>query len=286
MSNVTSYLNDDRALLRGSQFLANESNWSEEMHRTREAFGHNEPSRQGAKVTYGWHVVLGFSPDEIDLNGGPLTPGDCMDYAARYASERYGGGPGSVGSYEAVWVLHHERCKDDGSSRYAVHMFVSRTDLDSGRRLCEGRGQAGVRARVETVRRLDEEYGLRQLQKGQRNVRTHAMQPTAEEKKMRARGIEPDKDYIRSCVKRRIGEISRDAPEGNRMRELAARLKEDGVAMTMSKDRRQVQFQREGSRYKVNGFRLGRGFSPAGLAAGLGIETAKAMERAAERDME
>lgn len=53
---------------------------------------------------------------------------------------------------------------------------------------------------------------------------------------MRARGAAPDKDIIRECVTRRVCEIAQEAPEGNRMRELALRLKADGVEMVASKN--------------------------------------------------
>lgn len=41
------YLNDERALMRDSQHIANEDRWFEEMDATREAYGHNAPGRAG-----------------------------------------------------------------------------------------------------------------------------------------------------------------------------------------------------------------------------------------------
>ena len=83
-----------------------------------------------------------------------------------------------------------------------------------------------------------------------------------------------------------MDEIEREAPEGNRMRELSKRLGQDGIKMTVSKSVKQVQFQRAGSSYKVNGSRLGRGFSMSGIAKGLGIRAGLWMANAVSEDME
>lgn len=86
------------------------------------------------------------------------------------------------------------------------------------------------------MREMETRWGLRQLEKGQRNSRVHAMQPTKAEKEMRTRGAAPDKDIMRECLTRRVREIAQEAPEGNRTRELALRLKADGAEMVASKN--------------------------------------------------
>ncbi len=48
--NVAKYLDDERALARASQNLADESRWAAEMDATREAYGHNAPGKKGAKA--------------------------------------------------------------------------------------------------------------------------------------------------------------------------------------------------------------------------------------------
>lgn len=40
LKSLSGYLNDERALMRDSQNLVDESRWAEEMDRTREAYGH------------------------------------------------------------------------------------------------------------------------------------------------------------------------------------------------------------------------------------------------------
>lgn len=145
VGNLGKYLNDDRALLRDSQHIVNDRRWEKEMDATREAYGHNDPSRAGAKVTYMYHQVIGFNPDECSCNGGKMTPEKCMDFAREWVRNRYP-------SQEAVWVLHQEHCNADGTDRYAVHIGINRTDLETGKRLCEGRGQKAKVERANAMR--------------------------------------------------------------------------------------------------------------------------------------
>ena len=279
VGNLGKYLNDERALMRGSQHIVDDKRWDKEMERTRAAYGHDRAGRAGAAATYMYHQVIGFNPDECSCNGGKMTPERCMEFAKEWVGKRYP-------NQEAVWVLHKEHCRADGTDRFAVHIGINRTDLSTGRRLCEGRGQKAKVERAKAMRELDEKWGLRQMVKGERNSRVHAMQPTRAEKEMHARGVQPDKAYIRQHVRQRVAEIGREAPDGNRMRELSQRLEQDGVHMTVSKSGKQVNFQREGSPYKVSGSRLGRGYSMAGLAKGLGMGAGIYLANAASRDME
>lgn len=131
LKSLSGYLNDERALMRDSQNLVDESRWAEEMDRTRETYGHNSPSRAGAAVTYMYHHVIGFNPDECSCNGGSMTPEKCMQFAREWVQGRYP-------NQEAVWVLHKEHCTADSTDRYAVHVGINRTDLETGNRLHEG----------------------------------------------------------------------------------------------------------------------------------------------------
>lgn len=273
------YLNDERALMHDSQHITNEGRWFEEMDATREAYGHNAPGRAGASTTYMYHQVIAFNPDECSCNGGKMTPQKCMEFAKDWVQTRYP-------AQEAFWVLHKEHCAADGTDRFAVHIGINRTNLETGNRLCEGRGQKAKVDRANAMRALDAKWGLRQMVRGERNSRVHAVQPTRAEKEMHARGVHPDKAYIRQHVRQCVAEISREAPTGNRMRELASRLKADGIEMSVSKDGKQVRFQREGSGFKVGGSRLGRGFSMQGIAKGLGMEAGMQLAKAASQEMD
>lgn len=262
--NLGRYLDDERAVARESQHIVDERRWASEMEDTRVAYGHDTPARKGAANTFMYHQVLGFNPDECDINGGRMTPETCMDYAREWVRTRYP-------SHEAVWVLHKEHCAADGTDRYAVHIGINRTDLETGRRLNEGRSRNAKIERANAVRDMDARWGLRQMRANERNSKVHARQPARAERELHARGIQPDKAYIRAAVARNVEQISREAPDGNRMRELSRRLERDGVHMALSADGSQLQFQRDGSPFKVNSSALGRGFSKAGIARGLGM---------------
>ena len=121
----------DKALAHGTQNIIDDDRWFQEMADTRAAMGHDRPGKAGAKCTYMQHQILGFLPDECDLNGGKMTPELCMRYAREYVAERYP-------NQEVVMVLHRERCRADATDRYAVHLGINRSDLETGRRLDEG----------------------------------------------------------------------------------------------------------------------------------------------------
>ena len=171
----------DKALAHGTQNIIDDDRWFQEMADTRAAMGHDRPGKAGAKCTYMQHQILGFLPDECDLNGGKMTPELCMRYAREYVAERYP-------NQEVVMVLHRERCRADATDRYAVHLGINRSDLETGRRLDEGPARKAAASRVKTVRTLDERYGLRQLERGKANSRVHARQPGTEERDMARKG--------------------------------------------------------------------------------------------------
>ena len=91
LSRLRDYLSWDRekALAHGTQNIIDEDRWFQEMADTRAAMGHDRPGKAGARCTYMQHQILGFLPDECDLNGGKMTPEMCMRYAREYAAERY-----------------------------------------------------------------------------------------------------------------------------------------------------------------------------------------------------
>lgn len=165
------YIEGKDALLRDCINVFEPHRAFEEMAETRRAAGHDRPSRRGAANTVMLHQVLAFLPEEADMNGGPLSPEDCMRYAREYASRR------GYDAHQVVLALHEERCEEDGTSRYAVHLAINRTNLDTGKRLCEGRSAQAKRDRAATVRALDAEWGLRQVVEGAENSRIHKRQP-------------------------------------------------------------------------------------------------------------
>ncbi len=245
----------DKVLAHDTMNIMEERRWFEEMDETREAFGHNKPGRKGARCTYMQHQVLAFNPDECSCNGGPMTPERCMDYARDYVLSRYP-------DQEVVIVLHSERCKGDGSERYAAHMGINRSNLATGRRLDEGPARKAALARVRTVRELDERYGLRQLERGKANSLAHARQPSEAERDMARKG-HPERSEnarVRAIVAKRIDEVGRMSRCDDRLGELSRRLAKDGITLTKSK-RNQLQYQFKskslGRVRRINGARLG-----------------------------
>lgn len=158
LSRLRDYLSWDRdkALAHDTQNIIDEDRWFQEMTDTRRAMGHDRPGKAGARCTYMQHQILGFLPDECDLSGGRMTPELCMRYAREYVAGRYP-------NQEVVMVLHRERCRADVTDRYAVHLGINRSDLETGHRLDEGparKGQAerseNARVRVAVARRIEE----------------------------------------------------------------------------------------------------------------------------------
>lgn len=271
------YLDDERALVRGSQNITDASRAFEEMADTRKAYGTDRPAREGCANETMLHQVIAFLPEDADINGGKMTPDRCMRFAEEWLERNYP-------DLEAYYALHREKASD-GTERYAVHIALNRTMLDgTGRRLDEGPARVAKARRAQAMREMDKRWGLKQLRANERNSALHARSPTRAEREMRSRDEQPIKDEIRKCVKARVDEIRNASPTGNRMRELARRLSRDKVSMTLSKDGKQLQFRRGG--LTVNGDALGRGFSPAGIAKGLGMEEGRRNERDREQEMD
>lgn len=209
------YLDDGRAIARDTQNIARPEKWFDEMSETRELAGHDEPSRRGAKNILLLHQVLAFLPDALEQYGGKLSPKLCMGYAKEYAQIRYP-------HQQILFVEHRERCKADGTERIAVHMAICITDTETMRRLDEGRPRAAMRKRVETVRKLDREWGLPQVEKGKVNSHIHRQQPRGVEKEMIGRGALPFKSTLRATCNR----VLRNARS---MDEFRALLETEGI---------------------------------------------------------
>lgn len=286
-----------KACARGSQNLADDRNWAAEMEGTREAHGHNKPARKGAHVTYMYHQIIGFNPDECSMNGGKMDERACMKYAAEYVRRRYP-------DQEAVWTLHREHSRD-GTDRWAVHIGINRTNLATGRRLDEGPARKARASRVAAIREMDREFGLRQLTRGKRNSRTHARQRSREERKAQAalvreaesEGRDPiptQNERVRRAVARSIEETRSHGETKDPEEEFRRRLATRGIALGTSASGDYQYRWREGeATRKVNGIRLGeirtRGgrvfrFSRGAVRAMLGLE--RQLRRQAEREEE
>lgn len=290
-----------------SQNLNDPDQWADEFARTRAAYGHDKAAKKGCRNTVCYHHILAFNPDECDVNGGKLTRADCMDYAREWCGRWYP-------NQEAAWALHLEKAPD-GTERYAVHVAINRTDLSTGKRLDEGRASRQKTLHAKRVREMDEERGLKQLERGVRNSAAHARQQSRGEQRAREAGraedaaYKTDLDRVREAVSASAAEVAASGSE-NKMRDLARSLEAKGIGMHVSADkgadkahrRREVVFDYQPSgrsakgtaggresrpeRRRISGPKLGRGYSLAGLSARLGIAAARTMARAVEESME
>lgn len=288
-----------------SQHLNDPANWEREFDRTREAYGHNRAGKAGAKCTYCYHQIIAFNPSECDLNGGRLTAQDCMGFAREWV-ERY------YPNQEAVWALHREHCAADGTDRWAVHVAINRTDLETGKRLDEGRASRQKVLHASRMRDMDERWGLAQMEKGARNSAHHARQQSRGERRAREAGLarsprfETDLDHVRRVVRESVQEVARGG-EANKMRALNESLERRGVHMRLSRDKtlksRDLVFEyrptgtmpgkgpKHPRKASISGRKLGRGYSLTGIQGGLGIagrwlaiETARAVDESMGSD--
>lgn len=202
------YINDDKkVLLRDCQNMegcTDIKRWASFMEMTREGFGHNKASRRvrdketgelvDAKNVIMYHQILAFLPDECSCNGGPLTPEDCMRYAKEYAKTYYP-------NQQVVFAAHDEYCKADHTHRWAIHMVINRSDILTGKRLNEGRGQEAKVRRAKRVREMDDRWGLKQVERDERNSAVHKRQPSKVEREIEARGGESYKTNTRELCR-------------------------------------------------------------------------------------
>lgn len=279
MASLKKYLTDDRALAHGSQNLLHENERAfKEMEQTRQAWGHTEPAKANCANTVALHQIIAFKAEEADFNGGKMTVEKCMEFTRDWLSTRYP-------YQEAFFSLHKEYCRADNTNRYAVHICINRTMLDgSGRRLDEGFGRAAAYSRAQAMREMDKRWGLEQVRANERNSIIHARQPTRAEREMEKRGIRTDKKYLRQAIKASIKEV-KQYPSINKVRELSKALESKGVKMTLSKNGKDFTFERESTSRKVNGVKLGRGFSKAGIEKGLSAGIEKSLERSKDEGM-
>lgn len=143
--NACAYIADERALARDTLNIANPRQWQREMESTRAAYGHDRAGRVGVRPTLAYHEVIAFLPDECDIHGGSVTAERAMDYAREYVSRVYP-------NQEAALALHDE------GGRWAVHVVINRTDLETGKRFDRS---ARVRREMHEVQHeMDERYGL------------------------------------------------------------------------------------------------------------------------------
>lgn len=178
---------DERIMIRGEQFLpsinggaASWRKWDSLMEATRKSFGHDKPSRhvrdkktgemRPARNTIMYHQILSFLADDCDINGGKLTPEECMAYAKEYIEKYYP-------THEVVYAVIKDRYASDGIENYVVHLIINRSDLSSGKRMNEGRADATAKIHANRIRAMDVRWGLRQVRKGMANSQIHAKQP-------------------------------------------------------------------------------------------------------------
>lgn len=245
--NLGRYIDSEKAIMRESRFIADEKNWAREMERTREMYGHDTPSREGAKNVTQYHQIIAFNPDECALNGhGGMTPEDCMDYAREFLEREYA-------AQEAVMVLHREHCKADGTDRYAVHIAVNRTDLETGKRYHNGTPEQAKARQAELAKTLDRERGLRAVERG-RNSRDHEKQPTRAEREMIGRGETPIKQELRNEIDKSRTEVM-SRPSRNHVKDLAENLEKKGIAMDRTADKQDFKYGYKG--IEVKGENLG-----------------------------
>lgn len=257
LKNVESYLDwhRDKALAHDTFNIIDEDRAFIEMDETRRSAGHDVPGKANSRWTPMEHQVVAFNADECSCNGGKMTPELCMEYAREYVRTRYE-------DYESVLVLHLERCASDNTDRYCCHIAINRSNILSGLRLDEGPARQAARARVATIRALDEKYGLKQLERGKANSRVHGRQPGSAERDMARKGQaeRSENERVRRTVAKRIEEVGRIPDCPDRMAELSRRLARDGIRLKRSKGGDlQYRFHSKslGGERKVNGARLG-----------------------------
>ena len=100
---------------------------------------------------------------------------------------------------------------------------------------------------------------------------------------MQKRGERSNKNYIRDAVRSSMREMkaehSREGLEG-----LRGKLAAKGVSCEVSSNKRDLTFTRDSTGFKVNGSKLGRGFSAEGIERALELERSLEMTRNADRN--
>lgn len=219
--NVRKYLNSKDAVLRDGWNMEYHDKWFAEMARTRAENGHDIVSRNGTKNTLMYHQVLAFLPEECSVNGGKMTPELCMAFAMEYVGERYP-------DQQVVFALHEE--SDEAGKRYAVHMAINRTNLMTHKRLCEGTGKKGHHDRVESVRRMDDAWGLQQVEEGKPNSLIRNRNPRDAERAI----IEDDRYSYKNNLRRIVKAVLR-MPSVRSLDDFTERMQGYGVEIELGK---------------------------------------------------
>ena len=279
--NLRAYINDDRkVLLRGSQNMdhcTNIKRWASFMEATRHKYGHDKAARHirdkktgelvEAKNTIMFHQILAFLPEECDINGGKLTPEDCMKYAKEYVAAYYP-------HQEVVMALHNEYCKADKTHRYAVHIVINRTDLETGKRLDEGRGKTAKMKRANRIRDMDSKWGLKQVKRDEANSTLHKRQPSKAEKEIGARGGQSYKRNLRELCRIAAG-------RAESVYDFRSLLEQWGVD-TQFRNGRMYVTDTDNARYSFSVVKLDAALSPEGLAAAFRENVAASIRKLGE----
>lgn len=213
--NVRRYLNGKDAVLRDGWNIEYHEHWYKEMADTRKEYGHDKASKRRAKNTLLYHQILAFLPEECSMNGGMMTPKKCMQFAMEYVAKRYP-------NQQVVFALHEE--SDKLGKRYAVHMAINRSDLMTGKRLWEGTGKQGHHKRVQTVRQMDDEWGLQQVEEGKPNSMIRGISPRDAEKAI----IEDDRYSYKNNLRRMVALVLRQ-PSVRSLKDFMDRMAKYGV---------------------------------------------------------
>lgn len=213
--NVRHYLNGKDAVMRDCWNMVSLDRWYMQMAKVRKDFGHDKASRAGAKNTLMYHQVLAFLPEECSVNGGKMTPQLCMDFAMEYLGKRY--------PHQQVAIALHEE-SDESGKRFAVHMAINRSDLMTGKRLWEGTGKKGHHDRVATVREMDDEWGLQQVEEGKSNSLIRNRNPRDAERAI----IEDDRYSYKNNIRRMVKAVLK-LPSIRSMDDFIARMGKYGV---------------------------------------------------------
>ena len=237
-ANVAAYLDSPRAVMREGHNIIDPERWADEMAKTRAAYHHD-----GGQLML--HQVLAFNADDHDK----LSEEDCMAYARGWLAERYP-------DQEAVIVLHEEHGAD-GVPRWAIHLGIGVTNLETGHKLDEGHPRLAAIDRARQVMRMDAERGLTVTEGRGRYSLTHAQQPTRAEQEIRARGKHAWKDDLRARVSAALGK-----PDVRSLSQLADALRDMGVFLDYSRSRREMTLRMDGHR-PVRASRLGCGLDRA-----------------------
>ena len=237
-ANVAAYLDDPRAVMREGHNIIDPDRWADEMAKTRAAYHHDSGQLM-------LHQVLAINADDY----GKLSAEDCMAYARDWLAERYP-------DQEAVIVLHDERGAD-GVPRWAIHLGIGVTNLETGHKLDEGHPRLAAIDRARQVMRMDAERGLTVTEGRGRCSLTHVQQPTRAEQEIRARGKYVWKDDLRARVSAALGR-----PDVRSISQLADALRDVGVSLDYGRSCREMTLRMDGHR-PVRASRLGCGLDRA-----------------------